>query len=49
MEGAKKTYRNVEELFQEASILHDHRALNRALFLHQISLEECGKIEMLGA
>ena len=25
------------------------RALNRALFLHQISLEECGKVEMLGA
>lgn len=49
VEGARKTYRNAEDLFHEASILYDHRALNRALFLHQISLEECGKIEMLGA
>ena len=39
---------NAEELFQEASLLGSHGAICRALFLHQISLEECGKIEMLG-
>jgi AbiV family abortive infection protein len=47
--GASKAFLNAEELFQEASLLHSHGALSRALFLHQISLEECGKIEMLGA
>jgi len=46
--GASKAFLNAEELFQEASLLHSHGALSRALFLHQISLEECGKIEMLG-
>jgi AbiV family abortive infection protein len=49
IEGVEKAYRNAEDLFQEASILYAHGALCRALFLHQISLEECGKIEMLGA
>jgi AbiV family abortive infection protein len=48
-QGASKAFQNAEELFQEASLLHSHGALSRALFLHQISLEECGKIEMLGA
>jgi len=49
IEGVEKAYRNAEDLFHEASILYAHGALCRALFLHQISLEECGKIEMLGA
>ncbi len=46
--GASKAFQNAEELFQEASLLHAHGALSRALFLHQISMEECAKIELLG-
>jgi AbiV family abortive infection protein len=46
--GASKALLNAEELFQEASLLRSQGAFSRALFLHQISLEECGKIEMLG-
>jgi AbiV family abortive infection protein len=48
-EGASKVYENAEALYHEASALHIAGALSRALFLHQISLEECAKIEMLGA
>ncbi|MBR0900270.1 AbiV family abortive infection protein [Bradyrhizobium tropiciagri] len=47
--GAEVAFRNAEELFSEASLLGKHRALSRSLFLHQISLEECGKIELLTA
>jgi len=47
-QGASKALLNAKELFKEASLLHSHGALSRALFLHQISLEECGKLEMLG-
>jgi AbiV family abortive infection protein len=36
-------------LYKEARILNDRGALSRALFLYQISLEECAKLEMLGA
>jgi AbiV family abortive infection protein len=46
--GASKALLNAEELFQEANLLRSQGALSRALFLHQISLEECGKIEILG-
>lgn len=46
--GAKKTFENAEQLFQEASLLRDKGALSRALFLHQISMEECAKVELLG-
>ncbi len=48
-DGASKVFQNAEELYHEASALHAAGALSRALFLHQISLEECAKIEMLGA
>jgi AbiV family abortive infection protein len=46
--GAEKVFENAEALYREASILKGSGALNRALFLHQISLEECAKLEMLG-
>lgn len=46
--GAKKAFENAEQLFQEASLLRENGALSRALFLHQISMEECAKIELLG-
>ncbi|MCI0428812.1 MAG: AbiV family abortive infection protein [Nitrospiraceae bacterium] len=46
--GAKKAFENAEKLFQEASLLRDKGALSRALFLHQISMEECAKVELLG-
>lgn len=48
-EGAAKVFHNAEDLYTEASALHRAGALSRAYFLHQISLEECAKIEMLGA
>ena len=46
--GAKKVIDNAEALYQEASILKNHGAISRAVFLHQISLEECGKAEIMG-
>lgn len=47
--GVSKAFENAQELFCEAVLLCSHGALSRALFLHQISMEECGKIEILGA
>ncbi len=47
--GAQKVFENAEALFFEAKILSAAGALSRALFLHQISLEECAKIETMGA
>jgi len=47
--GGEKTFDNAESLYQEAQLLHKSGHLSRALALHQISLEECAKIEMLGA
>lgn len=47
--GARRTFANAEALFTEATILANSSAWSRALFLHQISLEECAKIEMLAA
>jgi AbiV family abortive infection protein len=47
--GAEKVFENAEALYREASVLKDYGALNRALFLYQVSLEECAKVEMLGA
>src|SRR6266699_2724950 len=48
-DGASKVVQNAADLYHEASALHAVGALSRALFLHQISLEECAKIDMLGA
>lgn len=47
--GAEKTFTNAESLFQEASILREAGFLSRALLLHQVSLEECAKVDILGA
>jgi len=47
--GAEKVFENADALYREASVLRDYGALNRALFLYQVSLEECAKVEMLGA
>jgi len=46
--GASLALANAEALFSEAQALFACGALARALFLHQISLEECAKIEILG-
>jgi len=47
--GAERTFENAERLYREAEILAKAGAAARALFLHQISLEECSKIENMGA
>ncbi|GEM_PF-4381241 len=47
IDGARKTVQNADELFDEARLLADAGHVARALLLHQISLEECGKLEML--
>ncbi|MDH2349562.1 AbiV family abortive infection protein [Bradyrhizobium sp. SSUT112] len=47
--GAEKTFDNAERLYFEAEILAKAGATARALCLHQISLEECSKIEKMGA
>jgi AbiV family abortive infection protein len=47
--GAEKTFDNAERLYFEAEILAKAGATARALCLHQISLEECLKVESMGA
>ncbi|SDC48801.1 AbiV family abortive infection protein [Paraburkholderia lycopersici] len=47
MDGLLKTFQNAEELYIEATYLAERGSLPRAVLLHQISLEECGKAEML--
>ena len=47
--GADKTFDNAEKLYFEAELLAKAGATARALCLHQISLEECSKIENMGA
>lgn len=47
--GAEKTFDNAERLFCEAELLAKAGAVARALCLHQISLEECSKVNSLGA
>lgn len=49
IDGAQKACGNAEALFGEAQLLNEHGAHARALCLHQISLEECSKVEYLGA
>lgn len=46
--GGKLNFDNAEQLYREAIILRENGALSRALCLHQISNEECGKLELLG-
>ena len=47
--GAEKIFENAESLINEARLLMANGFFIRALVLHQISLEECAKIEILGA
>jgi len=47
--GAELTFENAEQLFSEAILLRKNGHLNRALFLHQISMEECAKVDILGS
>lgn len=47
--GAEKMLENAERLFVEAEALAKAGGIARPLFLHQISLEECSKINTLGA
>ena len=49
LQGAEKTFANAEQLFREARILAEADAAARAHCLHQISLEECSKVDSLGA
>lgn len=46
--AAEKAFANAEALYREAKLLGAAGAVARALFLHQISLEECAKIENIG-
>ena len=46
--GAEKTFDNAERLFHEANLLATGGSVARALCLHQISLEECSKVNNLG-
>jgi AbiV family abortive infection protein len=48
-EGAVKVLRNAGDLYAEALLLRNAGALSRSLVLHQISIEECAKVDMLGA
>lgn len=47
--GAEKTFENAERLCSEAELLAKAGAISRAVYLHQISLEECSKVDTLGA
>jgi len=47
-QGATLALTNAKALFSEGQALFSCKAYARALFLHQISLEECAKVEMLG-
>ena len=46
--GGELIFDNAEQLYREARILRDHGAFSRALCPHQLSNEECGKLEILG-
>lgn len=46
--GASLVLRNAERLYEEADLLRRNGYPSRSLVLHQISLEECGKIDILG-
>lgn len=45
--GAKLIFENAETLYNEAQLLGTNGAFARALTLHQISIEECSKVDML--
>ena len=45
--GVELSFRNAEELAKEAELLRKKGHQPRALVLHQISIEECGKIDII--
>ena len=45
--GAEKILINAIALYREAVLLAENKAWSRALFLHQISMEECAKVDVL--
>jgi AbiV family abortive infection protein len=47
--GAEVCFANAEQLFQEASLLREHKHFARSVFLHQIAMEDCAKVDMIGA
>jgi AbiV family abortive infection protein len=47
--GAKLLFDNAEALYNEAQLLGTQGHFARALCLHQVSMEECSKIDLLGA
>lgn len=46
--GGQLILENAEALYKEAEALRETGFLARAAFLHQISMEECAKVDMLG-
>jgi AbiV family abortive infection protein len=46
--GAQLAFVNAGQLYAEGDVLRRSGSTSRSLFLHQISLEECGKIEIIG-
>jgi hypothetical protein len=48
LEEPSLIFENAESLYKEAEALRQAGFLARAAFLHQISMEECAKIDMLG-
>ncbi len=47
--GAQLIFENAKNLYNEAQLLGRSGAFARALTLHQISMQECSTIDMLGA
>jgi AbiV family abortive infection protein len=47
--GAEVCFANAEQLFQEACLLREHKHFSRSIFLHQMAMEECAKVDMIGA
>jgi len=47
--AAEAVERNAAELYREGLLLRQHGAFARAAALHQISNEECAKVDMIGA
>lgn len=46
--GAELALDNAEQLFEEAELLRERKHFARSVFLHQISMEECAKVDMIG-
>jgi len=47
--GGNLAIGNAEELYAEAVLLKKNGHLSRALALHQISIEDCAKVDIVGA